>query len=395
MRRVPSATLVSRPWYDLSRSTPRHDRRAALAGCAALGLGAALLWEGTRGWPGSRLAMAWALGRPEPQPSSAASPLVLDGTLFATAPFWSAMHGGLEAAYRAHAALDAALAAAVAYWQGREEKAPARQRLMAQRDEARRAAQRLAGYLGAIGEWQDSGRFPPELVAAALDALSAHDQDARNNVSNVVILLDDEVGTDVRGRLIGLHFSLRGHAVKRELGLMEAAAAILQPRSPERAFLAAAAATVELQLGLLRLLLRSADAAEGDLAEMVDQLDGLLSRPSLSQPLQAALGTKETLRRLAGELAAESRLDLTTSDIGALAESYAKTGRAALDAYNVGLHFHADLRMMSRHGELDAAAFLRRALRADRELNEALAERSAAARARFEWMMDLAGSRTV
>jgi hypothetical protein len=46
-------------------------------------------------------------------------------------------------------------------------------------------------------------------------------------------------------------------------------------------------------------------------------------------------------------------------------------------------------------GDMNAASLLRRALRANRELDEALAQRSAAARARFQWMMDLAGSRTV
>jgi hypothetical protein len=48
---------------------------------------------------------------------------------------------------------------------------------------------------------------------------------------------------------------------------------------------------------------------------------------------------------------------------------------------------------MARQGDVDAAALLKRAIEANRELNEALAHRSAAAKARFDWVMDFAGSR--
>jgi hypothetical protein len=68
----------------------------------------------------------------------------------------------------------------------------------------------------------------------------------RNNITNVAILLNDEVGADVRGRLVGLHFSMRSHAIKRELEATQTVSSILQPGSPERAFLEAMAATVEL-----------------------------------------------------------------------------------------------------------------------------------------------------
>jgi hypothetical protein len=393
MKRVPSATLVSRPWYDLSPSAPGFSRRAALAGFAAAALGGVLAWDGTHGWPGSRRAVAWVRGTPDPEPSSSAPPLVLDGGLFAMAPFLSAVHGGLEAAYRAHSALDAALATAVAYWQGRQEKTPARQRLMAHRDEARLAEQRLAGYLGMIEEWHASGAAG-EPVTAALRVLDAHDREVRNNMANVVILLNDEIEADIHGRLVRLHFVMRGQPIEFERELVRAVSSALEPSSPERAFLDAMDAVVDLQRDLLRLTLELAGAPEGGLAEMVDDLDAMLSPPSFAPAVQFAVATRETLRRLAAELAAESGLGLTTSEIEALAETYATTGRAALDAFNVGLHVRSDLRMMLRQGNADPAIFLGRAIEANRELNSTLAHRGAAAKARFDWMMDLAGSRS-
>jgi hypothetical protein len=394
MKRVPSAILVDRSWYDLSLSSARYSRRAALAGFAALGLGGVLALDGTLGWPGSRRALAWALSPSGPQPWASRLPLVLHEGLFAMASFSSTVHGGLNAAYRAHAALDAALATAVGHWQGHQSEEAARQRLMAYRDDARHAEQQLAGYLAPFEELHDTGAFPA--VTAAGDALSAHDQDIRNNIIDVAVLLSDEVGVDIRNRLVGLHFSMRSNAINRQSELVQVISSLIQPKSPERAFLDSMAATVELQLALIRLMPLSTGPADDALVDMVEQLEALLlSRPDRLQALQSALGTSDTLRRLASELAAESGLALTASDVEGLAATYMTTGRAVLDVQNVGLHFQADLRMMACQGNVDAAALLKRAIEANRELNEALAHRSAAAKARFDWLMDLAGSRTV
>ena len=128
MKHVSSAILVDRSRYDLSLPSPRYNRRAALAGFAALGLGGALALDGTLGWPGSRRALAWALSPSGPKPSPSRLPLVLHEGLFAMAPLLSTVHGGLNAAYRAHAALDAALATAVGHWQGRQEQGSRRGR---------------------------------------------------------------------------------------------------------------------------------------------------------------------------------------------------------------------------------------------------------------------------
>jgi hypothetical protein len=134
---------------------------------------------------------------------------------------------------------------------------------------------------------------------------------------------------------------------------------------------------------------------EGAHTAVVDQLAALLTLPGGAPALQSAFATKHALLRRAEELAGESGLGLTTSDIKALADPYAKTGHAALDTYNVALHVRSDLRMMINRGDVDAAVFLRRAIQGSSELNAALAHRSATAKARFDWMMDLADSRTV